>query len=143
MKYETSTTSPAEPARPWAVLSDVEKWTEWIEVYEEVTRRETGPLAVGDHAHVKQRGLAAGDWIVTEVDEGRAFTWESRQPGVRLVGWHAVKPEPGGGSRLDLGFEMGGPLSGLIGALMARKVRRYVDLEGVRLTAVAAEPSTA
>ena len=143
MRYETRTTSPAGPDRLWAVLSDVEKWPEWIEVYEEVRRLEPGPLAIGHHAHVKQRGLAGGDWTVTELDEGRRFTWESHQPGVHLVGWHAVSAEPGGGSRLDLGFEMSGALSGLIGALMARKVRRYVDLEGERLTAVAAEPSTA
>jgi hypothetical protein len=143
MRYETSTTTPAEPARLWAVLSDVEKWPEWIEVYEEVRPAETGPLTLGASVHVKQRGLAGGDWTVTELEEGRGFAWESRQPGVRLVGRHAVRAEPDGGSRLDLSFEMTGALSGLISLLLARKTRRYVDLESARLTAVAAEPSTA
>jgi len=143
MRYETSTTTPAEPDRLWAVLSDVEKWPEWIEVYEEVSLAVGSPLALGTRAHVKQRGLAAGDWTVTELDEGRVFAWESRQPGVRLVGRHTVSAEPGGGSRLVLGFEMTGALSGVMGALLARKVRRYVDLECARLAAVAAEPSTA
>jgi hypothetical protein len=143
MRYETSTTTSAEPARLWAVLSDVERWPEWIEVYEEVRLAETGPLKLGARAHVKQRGLAAGDWTVTELDEGRLFTWESRQPGVHLVGRHAVSAEPGGGSRLTLGFEMTGALSGLIGLFLGRRTRRYVDLEGARLTAVAAESTTA
>jgi len=143
MRYEKSTTTLADPDRLWGVLSDVEKWPEWIEIYEEVSRRESGPLALGDHAHVKQRGLAGGDWTVTELEEGRVFAWESRQPGVHLVGRHAVHAEPGGGSRLDLSFEMTGALSGVLGALLARKTRRYVDLEAARLTAVAAEPSTA
>jgi polyketide cyclase/dehydrase/lipid transport protein len=142
MRYETSTTTPAEPDRLWAVLSDVEKWPEWIEVYEEVRRAETGPLALGARAHVKQRGLAPGDWTVTELEEGSVFVWESGQSGVRLLGRHVVDAEPGGGSRLTLRFEMTGALSGLMGALLGRKVRRYVDLECARLAAVAAEPST-
>jgi len=143
MRYQTRTTTTAEPARLWAVLSDVDMWPQWIETYEEVRRQQTGPLTLGDVAHVKQRGLAGGDWTVTGLDEGREFTWESRQPGVHMVGRHAVTPEPGGGSRLDLSFEMTGALSGLMGLLLGGKVRRYVDLEGARLAAVATEPSTA
>jgi polyketide cyclase/dehydrase/lipid transport protein len=143
MRYETSTTTTAEPARLWDVVSDVEKWPEWIEVYEVVRREDSGPLAVGGRAHVKQRGLAAGDWTVTELEEGRVFAWESRQPGVHLVGRHVVRAEPGGGSRLDLSFEMTGALSGLMGLLLGGKVRRYVDIEAARLTAAAAAPRAA
>jgi uncharacterized membrane protein len=143
MHYETSTTTTAEPARLWAVLRDVERWPDWIEVYEEVRLLDAEPVAVGSRAHVKQRGLAGGDWAVTAVEEGRVFAWESRQPGVRLVGRHAVSAEPDGGSRLTLGFEMTGALSGVMRMLLGRKVRRYVDLEAERLAAVAAEPSTA
>jgi hypothetical protein len=141
MKYETSTTTPADPSRLWAVLSDVERWPEWIEVYEEVRREESGALALGDSAHVKQKGLAAGDWTVTELEEGTMFSWESRQPGVRLVGRHVVTPAAEG-SRLTLGIEMTGWLSGPIGALVGRKSRSYVDLECARLAAVAAEPTS-
>jgi hypothetical protein len=93
---------------------------------------------VGAIAHVKQKGLAAGDWTVTELEEGRVFAWESRQPGVRLVGRHVVGAEPSGGSRLTLQMEMSGWLSGVTGVLLGRKVRSYVDLECARLTAVAA-----
>jgi hypothetical protein len=143
MRYETSTTTSAEPARLWAVVSDVEKWPEWIEVYEEVRRRGSGELTLGDTAHVKQKGLAAGDWTVTELEEGRVFAWESRQPGVRIVGRHLVEDEPIGGSRLTLTLEMTGWASGLVGVLMGRKSRAYVDLECARLTAVAAESTTA
>jgi ribosome-associated toxin RatA of RatAB toxin-antitoxin module len=143
MHYATSTTTPAQPDRLWAVLKDVEKWPEWIEVYEEVRLADSGPLTVGARAHVKQRGLAAGDWTVTALDQGRVFTWESHQPGARLVGRHEISAEPGGGSRLALAFEMTGGLSGVLGTLLGRKVRRYVDLECARLAAVAAEPSTA
>lgn len=138
MRYETSTTTPAAPDRLWEVLADVERWPAWIEVYEEVRREETGPLRLGDSAHVKQRGLAAGTWTVTELDEGRVFAWESRQPGVRTVGRHEVSAEPGGGSRLTLRLEQTGWLSGPVGAVLGAKARRYVDLECARLAAVAA-----
>jgi uncharacterized membrane protein len=142
MRYETSTTTTAAPERLWAVLSDVEKWPDWIEVYEGVELQQPGPLKVGDTARVKQKGLAAGTWRVTEVEEQRVFAWESTQPGVRMVGRHVVRPVSGG-SRLELSFEMTGWLSGIFGALLAKKTRAYVDLECARLTAVAAEPATA
>ncbi len=145
MRYETSTTTTAEPSRLWAVVSDVERWPEWIEVYEEVRRAEPGPrpLKLGDSAHVKQRGLAAGDWTMTELDDGSVFGWQSRQPGVRLVARHIVTPEPEGGSRLTLQLEMTGPLSGAVTMLLGTRTRSYVDLECARLTAVAAEQHAA
>jgi hypothetical protein len=138
MRYETSTTTAVEPSRLWAVLSDVESWPEWIEVYEEVRRRTSGPLAQGEQVHVKQKGLAAGDWTVTELDEGHVFAWTSRQPGVRIVGRHVVSPEPDGGSRLTLELEMSGWLSGPVGAVLGKKSRSYVDLECTRLIEAAA-----
>jgi hypothetical protein len=138
MRYETSTTTATEPSRLWAVLSDVESWPEWIEVYEEVRRRTSGPLAQGEQVHVKQKGLAAGDWTVTELDEGHVFAWTSRQPGVRIVGRHVVSPEPDGGSRLTLELEMSGWLSGPVGAVLGKKSRSYVDLECTRLIEAAA-----
>ena len=143
MRYETSGTTAAEPSRLWEVVSDVERWPEWIEVYEEVRRAGHGALAPGESIHVKQRGLAAGDWTVSELDEGRVFAWTSRQPGVRIVGRHVVDALPGGGSRLTLQLEMSGWASGIVGALLGRKSRSYVALECARLTAVAGEPTTA
>jgi len=143
MRYETSRTTAAHPSGLWEVLSDVERWPDRIEVYEEVRRAESGPWKVGESAHVKQRGLAAGDWTVTELDEGRVFAWESRQPGVRTVGRHVVTGTPGGGSRLTLQLEQTGWLAGFVGLLLGRKVRSYVDLECIRLCEAAAEQHVA
>jgi len=145
MKYGKSALTAAEPAALWAVVHDVERWPEWIAVYEEVRRTDTaqGPVGLGGTAYVKQQGLAGGTWTVTELEDGMVFAWESRQPGVRLVGRHRVTPEPGGGSRLTLEFEMSGWLSGLLGVVLGRRVRSYVDLECARLTEVASEHETA
>ena len=139
MRYETSVSTTAAPADTWAVLADVERWPERIEVYQEVRRADAGPLAVGSRARIKQRGLAAGDWVVSEVVEGESFVWENRQPGVRTRGWHVVTAEPGGGSRLTLGLEQSGWLAGVVGLVLGGRVRAYVDLECERLSAAAAE----
>jgi uncharacterized membrane protein len=143
MEYEKSLTVEADPARVWKVLSDIERWPERITTYQEVRRLDGGDLRVGSRAHVKQKGLAAGDWTVTELEPGRVFAWESRQPGVRIVGRHVVAAEPDGGSRLTLQLEMSGWMSGLIAMALGRKSRAYVDLECARLSAVAAEPTRA
>lgn len=143
MKYETSATTAAEPSRLWSVVTDVARWRDWIDVYQDVRRAEPGPLQVGSSTHVRQRGLAAGDWTVTELDEGRMFAWESKQPGVRILGRHLVTPEPGGGSRLTLQLEIDGFLSGLVSAMYGKRSRAYVDLECRRLTEVAGAPPTA
>jgi Polyketide cyclase / dehydrase and lipid transport len=138
MRYETSRTTAADPSRLWAVVSDVERWPDWIEVYQEVRRTAVGKLKEGEEVHVKQKGLAAGDWTVTELEEGAVFAWESRQPGVRIVGHHVVSPEPDGGSRLTLRLEMTGWLSCPMSAVLGRKSRSYVDLECAGLAAAAA-----
>lgn len=138
MKYEVEGTTAAAPDALWAVLSDVERWPEWIEVYEEVRRTDDGPLRVGSRARVKQRGLAAGEWVVTALAEGESFVWENRQPGVRTIGRHAVSAADGGGARLALGVEQSGLLAGLVGLLLGGRIRSYVDMECRDLTAAAA-----
>lgn len=138
MEYTKAVPVTADAERVWKVLSDIERWPERISTYEEVRRLDDGDLRVGSRAHVKQKGLAAGDWEVTELDEGSRFTWASRQPGVRLVGRHVVSAGGSGSTTLTLTIEQTGFLSPLITLLLGRKVRRYVDLEAEALR-VAAE----
>jgi carbon monoxide dehydrogenase subunit G len=133
MEYRKSITVAAEPARIWEVLSDLERWPERIPTYEELHRLDDGDLQVGSRAHVKQKGLAAGDWEVSELVEGETFTWHSRQPGVHIVARHHVTPESDGTSRLTLELEQSGWLSGAVTVFLGRKVRQYVDLEAEAL----------
>ena len=138
MEYEKSLTVAAEPARVWEVLSDIERWPERITTYQEVRRLDDGDLRVGSRARVKQKGLAAGEWEVSELVPGRTFTWASQQPGVRIVGRHHVTTDAAGATRLTLVLEQSGWLSGVVTLLLGRKVREYVDLEADALK-VAAE----
>jgi carbon monoxide dehydrogenase subunit G len=137
MNYEKTTTVAADPARVWEVLSDIERWPDRIPTYEEVRRLDDGALQVGSRAHVKQKGLAAGEWEVSELVPGETFTWSSKQPGVRIVGRHRVTADPDGSTRLTLVLEQSGWLSGLITLVLGRKVREYVDLEAAALTSAA------
>jgi carbon monoxide dehydrogenase subunit G len=138
MEYQKSLTVAAEPARVWEVLSDIERWPERITTYQEVRRLDGGDLRVGSRARVKQKGLAAGEWEVSEFVPGTTFTWASQQPGVRIVGRHHVTTDADGTTQLTLVLEQSGWLSGVVTLLMGRKVREYVDLEAEALK-VAAE----
>jgi uncharacterized membrane protein len=138
MEYTKVVQVAADSERVWKVLSDLERWPERIPTYVEVRRLDGGDLRVGSRAHVKQKGLAAGDWEVIELVEGSTFTWASRQPGVRVVGRHVVsQTAPDGPTTLTLTIEQTGWLSGIVALLLGRKVRRYVDLEAEALKAAA------
>ncbi len=137
MDYTKSLTSTAAPARVWEVLVDIERWPQRIPTYDEVRRLDEGDLRVGSRVHVKQKGLAAGEWQVTELVEGSTFTWASRQPGVRIVARHTVAADADGESRLTLVLEQSGWLSRVVALVLGRKVRSYVDLEAEALKTAA------
>lgn len=137
MHYERSLPVAAPPARVWEVLTDIERWPERITTYEEVRLLDEGDLRVGSRAHVKQKGLKAGEWQVSEMVEDRTFTWDSRQPGVHIVGRHSVSTDDEGTTHLTLVLEQSGWLSGLVTMALGRLVREYVDLEAEALKAAA------
>ena len=118
----------ASPGRVWAVLRDIERWPEWTPTVTSIQRVDRGPLAVGSRARIRQPKLPPAEWQVTELDEGRSFTWVTRSPGVRVTGRHWVEAD-GDGSRATLSLQF----SGLLGFLVARLTRglseRYLALE--------------
>ena len=137
---ESSTT--ANPQLVWAALSDLTGWPNWCETYVSIRRLDDGPLRVGSRARVKQHGLAPGIWEVTELDEGRSFTWATKAPGVRTVASHELVHLPDGGTRIRLEVRQRGPLAAVVRLLLGAKVRRYVALEAEGLKS-AAEASRA
>jgi uncharacterized protein YndB with AHSA1/START domain len=136
MEFEAEFATVATPERVWAALTDVESWPPWISSYNSVTRLDSGPLAVGSRADVRQPGLARATFTVTALEPGREFTWESTAPGVRTVARHLVEAGDGG-TRLELSVHQSGPLAGAVGLLLGGKIRRYLQLEGRGLCAAA------
>lgn len=123
-----SVTIAAPPERVWEVVTDVERWPERIPTVDEAERLEPGPLAVGSRTRLKQPKLSEAVWTVTELADGRSFTWNSTSPGISITGGHVVEPDPAG-ARLTLTLQVSGPLAPL-GWLMTRAMtRRYVETE--------------
>lgn len=124
----------APPDRVWAVLRDIERWPEWTPTVTSIQRVNRGPLAVGSRARIRQPKLLPAVWQVTELEEGRSFTWVSRGPGVRVTARHWVEAN-GGGSRATLSLHY----AGLLGPLFARLTRSlsecYLALEARGLKA--------
>jgi hypothetical protein len=100
-------------------------------------------LRVGARFRIRQPGLAPMTWRVTQVRDGEFFVWESNSPGVRTVGFHGLAADPDGGTRITIRLEQTGVLAGLFGALLGRRIRRYLGMEAAGLKAaseVVAQP---
>ena len=126
--YSISVQIDAPPEQVWVVMSDVERWHEWTPTITSVRRTNTGPFRIGARARVHQPKLLPADWVVTSLEEGRSFDWESRAPGVLVLARHRVDPVPGG-SRVTLSIQYSGPVGSLLGRLLAGLSRRYIALE--------------
>ena len=119
----------APPDKVWAVMRDVERWPQWTPTVTSVRRLDTGPLAVGSRALIRQPKLPPAKWQVTDFDDaGRGFTWINRAPGVLVTARHWVEAS-GPDSRATLSLRFSGFLASLVGRLTANLNERYLALE--------------
>ena len=114
--------------RVWTALRDIEHWSEWTPSIISIRQLDPGPMTVGTRAIVRQPKLLPSRWQVTEVLEGRSFTWITLGPGIHVTARHSVEGAAKS-SRATLSLDF----SGLLGPLAARLTRglnaRYLDLE--------------
>lgn len=127
-RFEIAVDINAPPQQVLAVLCDVERWPEWTSTMTRVQRLDRGPFAVGSCARVLQPKLRPAVWQVTELDEGRSFTWVTRTAGVRMKAGHRVEAQ-GGGTRAALSFEIAGLLGPIVARLYRGMIRQYVATE--------------
>lgn len=132
MEFKISVDIEAPPARVWAVMSDVERWPEWTESVRSVKRLDKGPFIVGSRARVFQPRLAPAVFEVTELAEGRYFTWVTRSFGVSATAKHSVE-SMNKGTRATLSIDFQGALSRLMVPLMRKLIEHYLDLEAAGL----------
>ena len=132
--FETSRHIEA-PTRPvWEVLYDVARWPEWTPTIDSVERLDDGPFAVGSRAKVRQPKLPQAQWEVTEVVDGRNFTWEAKGPGMKTIARHEVVPD-GTGSTVTLSIEQTGPMGAVAAFVWRSLTQRYIELEAESLDA--------
>jgi hypothetical protein len=141
MDYEESIETEADAARAWAAMAAVTSYPRWTRSMTAVEPLDGPQLRVGHRFRIRQPGLPVTVWRVSEVDEGRSFSWRAEAPGVHTVAYHQVAPRPEGGARITIGIRQSGLLAGLVAALTAAKTRRYLALEAAGLKA-AAEAAT-
>jgi len=130
--FTTSRHIDAPPQRVWDVLFDVARWPQWTPTVDTVERLEDGPLVVGSRVRIRQPRLPRAVWEVTEVVEGRSFSWQAGGPGMRSVGRHQVVPD-GTGSTVTLSIEQAGPMGAVAALVWRRLTQRYVELEAESL----------
>lgn len=123
----------APPERVWAVLTDVEYWSEWTESVRWVRRLDEGPLRTGSSAKISQPRIPTSDYVVTELEPVDHFTWVNTGPGARTTARHSVEPLPGGGTRVRLSVQMEGWLGSLVGRFYGGLTDRYLAMEAAGL----------
>ena len=123
--------APAE--RVWEVLTDVERWPEWTETVTSVRRLDEGPLKSGSRAKIDQPKIPETEYVVTELDPGRSFTWVATGPGVTTIARHDVETLPDGGSRVTLAVEQRGWLGSVMGRFYRGLTDRYLANEATGL----------
>jgi uncharacterized membrane protein len=119
----------------WQVFSDVERWPEWTPSVTSLVARDGTGLAVGKRFAIKQPGMSKLVWKVTEIDSGESWTWAQRSLGVLVTARHWVIPQPDGRTLVRQQLDQRGVLGALIGRLMIKKTRRFLQQEAQGLKA--------
>jgi len=118
--------------RVWAVTLDVERWPDWTPTVTSVERLDGGPVQVGSRVRMKQPLQPPSEWVVTRCDAGKAFAWETRRPGLRMIGTHEMRTAPTGTTNI-LHVDAHGPLAVLLWPLLLLAMRRALRDENVGL----------
>ena len=135
MEQSTSVDIAAPCERVWEVMVDVERWSEWTDTVTWVRRLDEGPLRPGSRAKINQPKVPETEYVVTELEPGRSFTWVATGPGVLTTARHSIEPLATGGSRVRLSVEQAGWLGSLMGRFYRGLTDRYLATEAAGLKA--------
>jgi len=130
----------APPERVWAVMSDIERWHEWTRSVASISRKDSGPLAVGSRAVIRQPKFPPALWTVTALEPGRSFAWTNVAPGVRVLATHSVEGTASG-TRARLSLEYRGIFGGLLARLTKGITERYLAMEADGLKRRSEDPA--
>ena len=92
-------------------------------------------IEVGNRFEIKQPRLPNLTWEVTEVEPGVSWTWCQRSPGATTFASHDVVPHGPERTLVRQRIHQRGPVGVVVGVLMWRLTKRYLDLEARGLKA--------
>jgi len=113
----------------WDVFVDVERWSEWTTSITRITPLDGAGIEVGRHFEIKQPRLPSVVWEVTEIDNGVSWTWRARSLGNTTFASHEVVGQEGGRTLVRQCINQRGPFGVVVGVLIRRLTRRYLELE--------------
>ncbi|WP_117215511.1 SRPBCC family protein [Allorhizocola rhizosphaerae] len=119
MRWQHTITISAPVRRVWELTLDVEGWPGYTPTMQRVERLDSGPIAVGSSARIKQPGQAAAIWTVTRLEPEREFTWQTKRMGITMTGSHLLAPTADG-CRNTLVLEITGFGARLLGLVAGR-----------------------
>jgi uncharacterized membrane protein len=119
----------------WEVFSDVEHWPDWTASVTSLAGLDGPALEVGKRFAIKQPGMQKLVWQVTEIDPGSSWIWVQRSPGALTTARHFVTALPGDRTLVRQELDQGGALGALIGRLMLKKTKRFLQQEAQGLKA--------
>jgi uncharacterized membrane protein len=135
MIIEGSVEIDAPASLVWDVFTDVERWPEWTASVTSLVALDGSGLAVGRRFAIKQPGMQKLVWQVTEIDSGTSWTWAQRSPGALATARHFVTALPGGRTLVRQELDQSGVLGALVGRLMLKKTKRFLEMEAQGLKA--------
>jgi uncharacterized membrane protein len=119
----------------WDVFSDVERWPDWTASVTRLVALDGPGIAVGKRFEIKQPRMPTLIWEVTELTPGAGWTWVQRSPGGTTLARHEVIAESADRTRVRQEIDQRGPVGALVGVLMLRMTKRYLELEAAGLKA--------
>ena len=119
----------------WEVFSDVGRWPEWTASVTRVDALDGPGLGVGRRFAISQPRMPRLVWEVTELADGASWTWVQRSPGGLALARHQVIPIDEHRTRVHQEIDQRGLIGALVGRLMVRMTKRYLQWEARGLKA--------
>jgi uncharacterized membrane protein len=113
----------------WSTYAAVEHWPDWTASVRSIDALDGAELSIGRRYRISQPRFPTLVWQVSELEPGRSWSWEQRSPGGCTLGVHEVEPLGAGRTLVTQRIEQRGPIGGLVGRLMRRTTRRYLEME--------------
>lgn len=109
----------APPEKVWAAMVDVERWPGWASYMSSLRRQDDETFGMGSRVKVTPKALPGSVWTVTEFENGKSYTWETKlAPGVTMIGGHVVEPD-GTATNATLWLEATGAVGTILSPILS------------------------